>query len=454
MKKLKQYFRQRTALSHKREEEELPYMSRVDAALQRRGRIGPVFLSLGTLGLVVLLLIWAAWADLDEVTRGQGQVVAAQRTQIIQNLEGGILREIMVREGAVVEKNQPLARLDDLGAASQYRDAMNKALENQVALVRLEAEKNETEPVFDAALRAKAPQIVADQEEVFQTRRDKFTSEIQLLESQHKQRLNDVDEQRGRKIQMEGTLALAEERRDIAKPLVERKLFSKVDYLDLEQKVLTLHGDIEALSSTMAKAAEAAQEAQRKLSLRKAEMEAQISEEINKRRTELTSLQETLSAGSDRVTRTELRSPVRGTVKQIVLNTLGGVVRPGEPIMEVVPLDDTLLVEVRVRPADIAFIHADQKAMVKISAYDYSIYGGLEARVEQISADTIEDRKGEFYYLVKLRTKKNAISYRNEQLPIIPGMVATVDIISGKKSILDYLLKPILKARQNALRER
>lgn len=300
MKKLKQYFRQRTALSHKREEEELPYMSRVDAALQRRGRIGPVFLSLGTLGLVVLLLIWAAWADLDEVTRGQGQVVAAQRTQIIQNLEGGILREIMVREGAVVEKNQPLARLDDLGAASQYRDAMNKALENQVALVRLEAEKNETEPVFDAALRAKAPQIVADQEEVFQTRRDKFTSEIQLLESQHKQRLNDVDEQRGRKIQMEGTLALAEERRDIAKPLVERKLFSKVDYLDLEQKVLTLHGDIEALSSTMAKAAEAAQEAQRKLSLRKAEMEAQISEEINKRRTELTSLQETLSAGSDR----------------------------------------------------------------------------------------------------------------------------------------------------------
>lgn len=122
--------------------------------------------------------------------------------------------------------------------------------------------------------------------------------------------------------------------------------------------------------------------------------------------------------------------------------------------MEVVPLDDTLLVEVRVRPADIAFIHADQKAMVKISAYDYSIYGGLEARVEQISADTIEDRKGEFYYLVKLRTKKNAISYRNEQLPIIPGMVATVDIISGKKSILDYLLKPILKARQNALRER
>ena len=231
-------------------------------------------------------------------------------------------------------------------------------------------------------------------------------------------------------------------------------LFSKVDYLDLEQRVVTLGGDIEALSSTMSKAKEAAEEARRKLALRKAEMEAQISEEINKRRTELTSLQEVLSAGGDRVTRTELRSPVRGTVKRVVVNTLGGVVRPGDPVMEVVPLDDTLLVEARIRPADIAFIHADQKAMVKISAYDFSIYGGLEARVEQISADTIEDRKGEYYYLVKLRTQKNAINYRNEQLPIIPGMVASVDIISGKKSILDYLLKPILKARQNALRER
>ena len=429
-------------------------MNRVDAALQRRGGIGAVFLSLGTVGLVALLVAWAAWAELDEVTHGQGQVVAAQRTQVIQNLEGGILREILVREGDVVEKNQLLARLDNLGAASQYREAMNKALENQVALVRLEAEKNGTEPVFSAELREKAPQIVSDQEEMFQTRRDKFISEAQLLESQYKQRLEDVDEQQGRKVQLEKTLALAEERRDIAKPLVDRKLFSKVDYLDLEQRVVTLGGDIEALSSTMSKAKEAAEEARRKLALRKAEMEAQISEEINKRRTELTSLQEVLSAGGDRVTRTELRSPVRGTVKRVVVNTLGGVVRPGDPVMEVVPLDDTLLVEARIRPADIAFIHADQKAMVKISAYDFSIYGGLEARVEQISADTIEDRKGEYYYLVKLRTQKNAINYRNEQLPIIPGMVASVDIISGKKSILDYLLKPILKARQNALRER
>ncbi len=183
-------------------------------------------------------------------------------------------------------------------------------------------------------------------------------------------------------------------------------------------------------------------------------MEAEINAEITKRRTELNSLKETLAAGGDRVTRTELRSPVRGTVKQIYINTVGGVVKPGEAIMEIVPLDDTLLVEARVRPADVAFLHPGQKAMVKVSAYDFSIYGGLEAELEQISADTIEDKRGDFYYLVKVRTRKNSIVYRKEHLPIIPGMVTTVDILTGKKTVLDYILKPILKARQNALRER
>lgn len=455
MKKLKQYFRQRTALSHKREEEELPYMSRVDAALQRRGRIGPVFLSLGTLGLVVLLLIWAAWADLDEVTRGQGQVVAAQRTQIIQNLEGGILREIMVREGAVVEKNQPLARLDDLGAASpvsrRHEQGPGKPGGPGPPGRR---KKTKPSPSLTRHCGPRPRRLWPIRRKCFKPAATSSPRKSNCWNPSTKQRLNDVDEQRGRKIQMEGTLALAEERRDIAKPLVERKLFSKVDYLDLEQKVLTLHGDIEALSSTMAKAAEAAQEAQRKLSLRKAEMEAQISEEINKRRTELTSLQETLSAGSDRVTRTELRSPVRGTVKQIVLNTLGGVVRPGEPIMEVVPLDDTLLVEVRVRPRISPSSTLIKRPWSRFRLTITPSTAVLKPGWSRSAPDTIEDRKGEFYYLVKLRTKKNAISYRNEQLPIIPGMVATVDIISGKKSILDYLLKPILKARQNALRER
>jgi adhesin transport system membrane fusion protein len=168
----------------------------------------------------------------------------------------------------------------------------------------------------------------------------------------------------------------------------------------------------------------------------------------------LKSLQQIMSAGEDRVTRTDIRSPVRGTIKQINLNTIGGVVRPGESIMEIVPLDDTLLIEARIRPADIAFLHPGQKAMIKITAYDFSIFGGLDGVLEAISADTIEDDDGESFYKVKLRTQKNAISYRGEELPIMPGMTASIDILTGKKSVLAYLLKPILRAKQNALRER
>lgn len=448
------FWRRIFGLSPADEEKHLPYMNKVDAALLRKGKFGAVSLSIGTAVLICALLVWAGWASIDEITRAQGQVVAASGTQVIQNLEGGILREVLVREGQVVEADQALARLDNLGAASQYTDALTKSLENRVALIRLEAEKNSSPPIFDEDLLTSAPQIVADQEEMYTSRRDKFLSEMAMLSSQHKQRLSDVIEQRGRKTQLEHNLTLAEERRDLAKPLEARKLYPRVDYLDLEQRVVTLRGDVEAISAATDKAEEAALEAERKLGLHKAEYEAEISTEINRRRTELISLQAQLSAGGDRVTRTELRAPVRGTVKRVLINTLGGVVRSGEPIMEIVPLNDTLLIEARIRPADIAFIHANQRAIVKISAYDFSIYGGLEAVVEQISADTMEDKKSDFFYLVKLRTKKNEIVYRNERLPIIPGMIAVVEIISGKKTVLDYLLKPLLKAQQNAMRER
>lgn len=371
--------------------EELPYVNEVEAALARKPRLGARFLSLAV-GLFFLILgIWANFAEIDEVTHANGQVISSQRTQIIQNLEGGILGAVLVGEGEIVEKGTPLAQLDNKLAESQYRDAQNRILENELSIIRLDAERS---------------------------------------------------------------LALAVEQRNIAAPLMQRKIYSRVDYLGLEQKVVSLQGDIESLASSIPKAKAAAEEAKQRLTLRKAEMEAEINAEISKRRTELNSLKETLAAGGDRVTRTELKSPVRGTVKQIYINTVGGVVKPGEAIMEIVPLDDTLLVEARVRPADVAFLHPGQKAMVKVSAYDFSIYGGLEAELEQISADTIEDKRGEFFYLVKVRTHKNAISYRKEQLPIIPGMVTTVDILTGKKTVLDYILKPILKARQNALRER
>ncbi len=434
--------------------DELPYVNEVEAALARKPRFGARLLSLTVALLLIVLGVWAGFAEIDEVTHANGQVISSQRTQIIQNLEGGILGAVLVREGDVVQKDTPLAQIDNKLAESQYRDVQNRIVENELSIIRLEAELKGEAPAFPEAMQQDEPQLVKDQMSIYRSRRQQQEAEMGLLKSQYEQRTREVDELMGRKRQNERSLALAIEQRNIAAPLMQRKIYSRVDYLGLEQKVVSLQGEIESLASSIPKAQAAAEEAKQRLSLRKAELDSEINAEISKRRTELNSLKETLAAGGDKVTRTELRSPVRGTVKQIYLNTVGGVVKPGEPIMEIVPLDDTLLVEARVRPADVAFLHPGQKAMVKVSAYDFSIYGGLEAELEQISADTIEDKRGDFYYLVKVRTRKNAISYREERLPIIPGMVTTVDILTGKKTVLDYILKPILKARQNALRER
>ena len=434
--------------------DDLEFMSEVDAALHRKGHPLAFMLS-ASLGVFFLVfIVWSAFAPLDEVTRGQAQVIPSQRIQEIQNLEGGIISEIFVREGQIVEKGTVLVRLDNESAASFFRDAVAKSYEHMAAIARLEAEMAGKDPVYPQEVVQKAPQVVADQTSIHNARKRQLELELGVLESQLSQKRQEVDEMVGRQGQLGASLRVAQEQRDIARPLVEKQIYSKVDYLSLEQRVIQLRGDISSLAVNIPKARSAVHEVEQRLSHRKAEVRSQAVEEINKRRGELNSLRETLSAGEDRVTRTDLRAPVRGTVKRIIINTQGGVVKPGESILELVPLDDTLLVEARVRPADIAFLHPGQKAIVKITAYDFSIYGGLEAGLEQISADTIEDRKGEFYYLVKLRTKKNAITYRGESLPIMPGMTATVDILTGKKTVLDYLLKPILKAQQNAMRER
>lgn len=436
------------------ERETLLFMSEVDQALYGRGRRLAYLSSMCIIFMFVGFIVWAKFAVLDEVTRGFGRVIPSQRVQEIQNLEGGILSEIYVNEGQVVEKGTVLCRLRNEQAASFYRDAFAKTLEHRAAIARLIAVVEGIDPVFDEELLQKAPQLVEDQLRIFKAQKEQLAIELSLLKDQYEQKQQEVTEMIGRKRQLGRSLKVAQKQRDIAKPLVEKQIHSELDYLALEQRVLELRGDVEALELGIPRVKRAAKEAQGRIDQRRAELKSVALEEINERRQELISIKETLSAGSDRVTRTDVRSPVKGIVKSIMINTLGGVVQPGESIMEVVPLDDTLLVEAEIKPADIAFLHPDQKAMVKVTAYDFSIYGGLEGIVEHISADTIEDAHGENFYLVKVRTNKNSMEYRGEKLPIIPGMTAQVDVLTGKKSVLDYLLKPILKAKQNALRER
>ena len=361
-----------------KEKEQIAFMDEVDAALHRRPRIGARGLSLGTAVAVILFLIWANHSEIDEVSRGQGQVISSQHTQVIENLEGGILQEMLVYEGQIVDKGTPLARLSNETAESLYRDALGKSRENTIAIIRLRAELDDHEPVFPADLAATSPQIIEDQLLFYATRKKQRTAELEVLHSQYVQRAQEIEEEKNRKQQAERELGLALQQVGMTQGLVARNLYSKVDFLNQQQKVAALQGDISVLKASIPKAEAAAQEALQKYELRKAEMNSQIVEEINKRRAERASLPESLAAGSDRVPRTELKSPVRGTIKQIMLKTVGGVAKPGEPIMEIVPLDDTLLVETRIRPGDIAFIRPNQKAMVKVTAYDFSIFGGIQ----------------------------------------------------------------------------
>ena len=434
--------------------EELEYMSEVDAALFRRGHPLAYLVSMATFVFFFVFVIWAAFAELDEVTRGNGQVIPSQRIQEISNLEGGMLAELLVAENQIVEKAQVLARISNEQAESTVRDNLNKQAEAEAAILRLEAERNGTELVFPAAMEADYLQIITDQLALFNSRKTQFEGEMRALESQLDQKNNEVEEAQARRGQLEENLRLVMEQRNIARPLMLKGTFSRVDFLRLEQQVATLQGDVAGVAQSIARARNGAQEIQERINQRRSEKTSQIQEEINRRRLELNSIRETLAFGGDRTKRMDVRAPMRGTIKRTLINTVGGSIKPGETLIELVPLDDTLLIEARIKPTDIAFLHANQKAVIKITAYDFSIYGGLEGTVEQISADTIEDKKGEAYYLVRLRTQKNAILYRGESLPIIPGMTASVDILTGKKSVLDYLLKPILKAKQNALRER
>ena len=450
--------------------EDLPYASEVEAALARRPSRKARWLSVSVFVFFVAFIIWAGFAMLDEVTHAEGQVVPSSRTQIIQNLEGGILSEVEVHEGQIVEKNDVLARLNNETAESSLRDMLYKAMEHLIAIRRLRAAVEESELDWPEDVRAflergtgyslteeqldQGRRLMQVQEETYAVQKRQRESELQVLMAQAEQRRQEVKEQLSRKEQLEKSLSLIRQQLSMAASLLERRSYSRAQYLELQERSVQTQGEINTLEVSIPRAEAAASEAEHRMNLRKAELDAALMEEISKRSLELASLRAGLSAGSDRVTRTELRSPVRGTVKQIYINTVGGVVKPGEPIMEIVPLDDTLLVEARVRPADVAFLRPGQKAMVKISAYDFSIYGGLDGVLEQISADTIEDKRGEFYYQVKVRTPKTAIVHHGEELPIMPGMMATVDIMTGKKSVLNYLLKPILKAKQNALREK
>lgn len=355
----------------------------------------------------VIAFVWAKYAVLDEVTTGEGKVIPSTEIQVIQHLEGGIIEKIFVHEGGVVKVGQPLMQIEDTRFSANYKELTRKINNLEIDVLRLNAEIKNKSFVVPEHISKNNLELVQAKMSLYNTK----VSEIKELKQ---------------------GLSLIDRELKLTKPLLKNGAVSEVEILRIERLANEIKSKILAFNS-------------------------KTISELNAAKTELNVLKETLLSKQDILKRTTVRSPIKGIIKQIKINTIGGVIKPGMDILEIIPIDDTLLIEAKIRPSDIGFIHPNQKVMVKISAYDFAIYGGIDGKVEKISADTIEDEKSkkqESFYLIRVRTKKNYIGSEKKPLYIIPGMMASVDILTGEKTVLDYILKPIMKARNRALRER
>lgn len=307
---------------------------------------------------------------------------------------------------------------------------------------------------FDAELRALYPDVVNREIDLYNNRLASLETNQLVFQQQIEQKRQEIVEQEAKLANLRQSFELSQEELNLTRPAFEQGAVSRVELLQLERQVNQLKGDLEATQLAIPRARSALKEAQNKLKESAAKFRAEAQEDLTNVRGKLDQIRESSVSLEDKVSRTQVRSPVKGIVKQIQINTVGGVIRPGMNLMEIVPLEDSLLIEAKVRPEDIGFIKPGLHAVVKLTAYDFAIFGGLPAEVENISADTILDEEGNSFYQIRVRTDKNYLGTSESPLPIIPGMQASVDVITGKKTLLDYLLKPILKAKQNALRER
>ncbi|SNY79468.1 HlyD family type I secretion periplasmic adaptor subunit [Enterobacter sp. CC120223-11] len=403
---------------------------------------------------ILALIVWAACAEVDEVTRGEGKAIPSSRLQKIQNLEGGIVSEVFVHEGQIVEVGQPLLRLDDTRFQSNAGESEADRNALLARISRLQAQLEDKPLTLTPELERDAPVIAQGERELLETQRVRFHSEIAGLEEQLAQKRHDLLDYEAKKIQFSNSLGLLQQEVRMSEPLVAAGAISRVEVLRLRRSEVETRGQLDSVTLAIPRAKSAVKETESNIAEAKGRYRSETLSELNEARTSLSKIEASGKAIEDRVNRTLVTSPVRGIVQQMLVNTIGGVIQPGSELVEIVPLDDTLLVEAKVRPQDIAFLRPGQKATVKFTAYDYTIYGGIPGSLEHISADTITDKEGRSFYQIRLRTERNHLGNESDPLLIMPGMVVSVDILTGRKTVLSYLLKPILRAKAEALRER
>ncbi|MDP2152694.1 MAG: HlyD family type I secretion periplasmic adaptor subunit [Methylotenera sp.] len=402
-------------------------------------------------GAVLLLLVWAWFAEVDELVRGDGRVIPSKQVQVIQSLDGGIVSAILVSEGQTVSIGTPLIRIDETRAISSLRENQSQYLAYLAKQYRLKALAEGLPYSPPEEVLKNVPETYDQEYALYQSSKNELQSAIEIARDQVEQREKELLEVQFRKEISEKNYESAKKELAANKPLLASGAVSEIDILKLERETNKARGDIDQAKAQISRIQSAIGEAKRKVSEVQQVFQSKVRTELNEVTARLNSLSEVSVSLKDKVSQSTLKSPVNGKVSRLFNNTVGGVIQPGKEVLEVVPTDDALILETKVQIRDIAFISLTQPAVVKLSAYDYTIYGTLDAVVEHVSPDSIVDEKGNAYYIVRVRTLKSSLG---EGLPIIPGMVAQVDIMTGKKTVLSYLLKPVLKAKSYALSER
>lgn len=394
---------------------------------------------------------WAAVSQVDEVTRGEGKVIPSRQLQVLQSLDGGVVSEILVREGDIVQPQQILLRIDQTRFVSSVRESRAQYLALKAKAARLRALTDGVPFVMPDEVLKEDPKTAEEERRLYESRRIELDTTTSIAKQQLTQRQQELNELRAKYEQAAKAYELTSKELSVTRPLIASGAVSEVELLRLERDTSRFRGERDMASAQISRIQASISEANHKVEEVVLAFRNESGKELADTMAKLNSISESSVGLSDKVERAVLRSPVKGTVKRLLVNTVGGVVQPGKDIVEVVPLEDNLLLEARVLPRDIAFLRPGQKAVVKFTAYDFSIYGGLEGKLEHIGADSVIDEKGNAFYTVRVRTNQPTLG---NNLPVIPGMVAEVDIITGEKSVLSYLLKPVLRAKARAFTER
>lgn len=434
--------------------DELDFLnSRSAAVLEQTALRSRMFLWILIL-TVVVGIFWMDRTKIDEVVKGSGTIVPSGRIKSIQNLEGGIVKEMMVKEGDSVKKGQPLLKIEDIFFSSSHEKNRLKYNELFAKLIRLKAEAFSKPFIIPENMSKDLSELVEKEHNLYESNLRQLNKNLGVVRAQITQHHEKLAELKESFKELTEEMELVQKQIDINAPLAERKIVSEVDFLKLKQEKNNVQQELTKIRHAVETMKAVILEAENTLDGTRLAFENRAKEELNSINAELRRIKESQLALKDKVQRTLVRSPVNGVVKNMYVNTIGGVVQPGREIMDILPTGETLLVEVRIHPKDIAFIYPDQRAVIKVTAYDFSVFGGLNGKIVRISPDSTTEANGQTYYNVWIETNRNYLGTKDSPMKLIPGMVVYSDIVTGKKSILDYILGPLFKTTENAFKER